>query len=148
MDATHYYSTTVTWNKDRIGRLEVPGFPSLEVATPPQFTGGVDGIWSPEHLYVASAAACLMTTFLSIAENSKLAFHSFSCDGKGKLEKVDGRYQITEIELRPRVTVFEEAVIERTTRILHKSEAACLISNSMKSSVRLAPEVVVAVGEK
>ncbi len=44
----------------------------IEVATPPEFPKGIAGIWSPEHLLVAAVSSCLMTTFLAVAENSKL----------------------------------------------------------------------------
>jgi organic hydroperoxide reductase OsmC/OhrA len=43
----------------------------IEVATPPQFPKGVQGIWSPEHLFTAPVNSCFMTTFLAIAENSR-----------------------------------------------------------------------------
>ncbi len=77
METTHYYTTKVEWKEGRIGELTVPTFPNITVATPPEFTGGVSGIWSPEHLFVSSANICLMTTFLAIAENSKFNFKSF-----------------------------------------------------------------------
>jgi len=48
---------------------------SLDVATPPQFPKGIERVWSPEHLFTAAVNSCLMTTFLSIAENSKLEFN-------------------------------------------------------------------------
>ena len=41
-------------------------------------------------LFVASVNSRFMTTFLAIAENSKLDFVSFKADAKGKLEKLDG----------------------------------------------------------
>ncbi len=44
--------------------------------------------WTPEHLFEASVNSYFMTTFLVIAENSKLEFVSFSADAKGKLEKL------------------------------------------------------------
>ena len=60
------------------------------------------GIWSPEHLFTAAVSSCLMTTFLAVAENFGLSFSNFSCKSKGKLEKVEGRYMMTEIILEPR----------------------------------------------
>jgi len=84
-----------------------------------------------------------MTTFLAIAENSKLNFKSFECDGVGKLEKVDGRFMISEIVLKPKVIVTEEKDIERAERIIEKAENHCLISNSMKTEIKLEMEVSV-----
>lgn len=79
MDA-HYYNVDISWTQDRMGLLsspelnnsEKPNNNYIEVATPPQFPKGIPGIWSPEHLFTAAVSSCLMTTFLSIAENSNL----------------------------------------------------------------------------
>ncbi len=141
MDNVHYYNTKVKWTEGRKGELLEPTMPTIEVATPPEFPKGVPNTWSPEHLYVASANICLMTTFLAIAENSKLNFKSFECDGVGKLEKVDGRFMISEIVLKPKVIVTEEKDIERAERIIEKAENHCLISNSMKTEIKLEMEV-------
>ena len=67
-----FIETSVKWTGDRRAVLAADGLPSLEVATPPEFPAVHPGIWSPEHLYTAAAEACLMTTFLAIAANSKL----------------------------------------------------------------------------
>jgi peroxiredoxin-like protein len=117
----------------------------IEVATPPEFPKGMPGIWSPEHLFTAAVSSCLMTTFLSIAENSKLSFTHFSCKSKGKLEQVEGKFMMSEIILEPTVTISDEKDRERAERILQKSEAACLISNSIKSKVTMQTTIVVGV---
>lgn len=142
MDTVHYYETGVSWKEGRIGEISAPGMINIEVATPPEFNKGVAGIWSPEHLFVASANICLMTTFLAIAENSKLEFKAYSCKAVGKLEKVDGKFMISEIELNPRVVLPAGTDAERAKRIVEKSEANCLISNSMKTKINLNIEIV------
>jgi peroxiredoxin-like protein len=116
---------------------------TIEVATPPEFAKGMLGIWSPEHLLVAAVESCLMTTFLAIAENSKLALESFESNAVGKLEMVDGKYMMSEITLSPVVEIENEADRERAERILAKSDVACLISNSVKSKIIFQPKVVV-----
>jgi peroxiredoxin-like protein len=143
MDSIHYYDTQVTWEAGRRGILSAPDLNKITVATPPEFPKGEPNIWSPEHLLVAAVNSCLMTTFLAIAENSKLDFVSFTSDGKGKLEKVDGKYIISEIELKPKVVLKDMKDKDRAIRIIEKSEAACLISNSVKSKIHLSSEVVV-----
>ena len=143
MDTTHYYSTKVTWVRDRIGTLSSTTLPNIEVATPLEFPKGVPNIWSPEHLFVASANICLMTTFLAIAENSNFSFKSFTSEAVGKLEKIDNTFMISEIELKPNVIIEDESKRDKGIRLLEKSEKACLISNSMKSKIILTPNVVV-----
>lgn len=136
-----FFVAEVEWKEELQGQLRSPGLPTMQVATPPEFHGH-EGIWTPEHLFVASVNACLMTTFLAIAANSKLEIVSFSCEAKGTLEKVERLgYQMTEILLRPRLTIRQRRDLERAARILEKAEKNCLISNSIKSAVNLEPQI-------
>lgn len=140
----HTYEVSVDWQADRKGIMRSAVLnEQVEVATPPEFAKGMPGIWSPEHLFVGAVNSCLMTTFLAIAENSKLEFKSFSCKAAGKLEQVNGRYMMSEISLFPVVTA-SEADKEKAERVLRKAEANCLISNSVKSSIIFSPEIRVA----
>ncbi|MCA6365298.1 MAG: OsmC family protein [Bacteroidetes bacterium] len=139
---THYYPVQLNWTNDRQGRLSAPALTeTIAVATPPEFAGGMPGIWSPEHLFVAAVSSCLMTTFLAIAANSRLEYTGFSCTATGKLEHVEGKYRITEVELKPLVTVADASLAERALRVLQKAEQHCLISNSVNSKVTMMAEV-------
>ncbi len=146
---SHFYNVDIFWSQDRKGLMcspELKASPGaggcIEVATPPEFPKGIPGIWSPEHLFTAAVSSCLMTTFLSIAENSKLDFVSFQCSSKGKLEQRDGKFSMTEVLLFPVVTIRDEKDRERALRVLQKSEVNCLISNSIKSVVTMTPVIV------
>ena len=138
----HVYEVSVNWQADRKGVMTSPVLNTkIEVATPPQFPKGMEGIWSPEHLFLAAINSCLMTTFLSIAENSKLEFTSFDSKALGKLEMIDGKYLMSEVTLIPVVTIANEEQKDRAERVLQKSEANCLISNSVKSKIIFKPEI-------
>lgn len=142
MAQEHFYDVTVRWENDRKGIMSSSVLnEQIEVATPPEFPKGMAGIWSPEHLLVAAVNSCLMTTFLAIAENSKLPYASFSSKAVGKLEVVEGKYMISEITLMPSLGIFSEDQRERALKVLQKSEAACLISNSVKSRIIFQPEI-------
>ncbi|HLN97193.1 MAG TPA: OsmC family protein [Pyrinomonadaceae bacterium] len=141
MEEKYFYSTEVEWTGQRGGDLRSPVLPNLHVDAPPEFKGH-DGAWTPEHLFVASVNSCFMTTFLAIAENSKLEFTSFKADARGKLEKLEGQgWVMTEITLHPQLVVSHARDAERASRILQKAERGCLISNSVKSQIRMEPEV-------
>ena len=147
----HSYNVNISWTQDRKGMMCSPELNStesnrtncIEVATPPEFDKGIPNIWTPEHLFTAAVSSCLMTTFLAIAEYSKLEFVSFKCGSKGVLEKVDGKFVISEVLLFPEVVITDESKRERTERILEKSEKACLISNSITSKVSMEIKIVV-----
>ena len=144
MSQEHFYDVSLTWNTDRKGTMRSDVLnSSIEVATPPEFPKGMQGIWSPEHLFVAAINSCLMTTFLAIAENSRLAYNSFESKAIGKLELVEGKYIMSEVVLKPVVIISNEEDREKALKVLHKSEAACLISNSVKSKIFMYPEVKV-----
>jgi peroxiredoxin-like protein len=140
----HHYEVNLHWKQDRKGVVSSPVLnDKIEVVTPPEFPKGIEGIWSPEHLFTAAISSCLMTTFLAVAENSKLDFVSFDCKANGKLEMVEGKYMMSEVELSPKLVIKKEEDRERAERILTKSEAACLISNSIKSKIVFKPEIIV-----
>ena len=140
---SHYFNVNLNWLNDRKGEISSPELATvIEVATPPPFAKGIEFIWSPEHLLTAAVNSCFMTTFLAIAENSKLEFTDFSCDAKGKLEQIDGKFLMTEVNLFPKLKLKNEADKDKALRILQKSEAACLISNSIKSKVTLEPSII------
>src|SRR5688500_674157 len=148
---THQYNVNIHWDSDRKGMMCSPDITEtkpekgcIEVATPPQFPKGIPGIWSPEHLFTAAVSSCFMTTFLSIAENSKLDFKSFACNSSGKLDQAEGKFQMTEVTIEPVLTILKEEDREKAMRILSKTEVACLITNSIKSTVTMKPTVEVA----
>ena len=140
----HFYSVDISWKSGRTGEMSSPELQqTVEIATPPQFPKGVEGLWSPEHLFTAAVSSCLMTTFLAIAENSKLEFTNFQCGSKGKLEQIEGKFQMTEVILEPTVVIINEEDREKAERVLQKSEANCLISNSVHSKITMIPNIVV-----
>ena len=147
----HKYNVNLKWTQDRKGIMCSPELINketnqsncLEVATPPEFPGGIPNIWSPEHLFTAAVSSCLMTTFLAIAEFSKLEYESFKCNAKGILEKVDGKFVISEVLLFPEVVITDSTKVERTERIIEKAEKACLISNSINSKITMKSKVIV-----
>jgi len=143
---THEYPVHLTWTAGRMGLMTAPEIDQqIEVATPPQFPSGVAGIWSPEHYYTAAVVSCFMTTFLAIAELSKLSFISFECDSKGVLSKDENnRYLMSKVILLPHLIIEKEEDADKAERILQKAEKACLITNSIKSEVELRTVVKVA----
>ena len=142
MDMVHYYEIKAKWKQGKEGELTEPTLPAIHTGTAPPFPGAVANAWAPEHLFVAAINGCLMTTFFAIAENSRLAFDFYECRARGKLEKVDGRYMISEVVLQPLIRVTFEKDIDRAERIIQKSENICLISNSVKTKIVLDPEIV------
>ena len=141
-DDVHEYTTTVNWKHGQIGELIIEGKPSVEVATPPEFEGP-EGIISPEDLFVASATSCLMTTFVTFSKRMHFEFKSFSCEGHGRLERVEKGFQFTKLILKTKVSVGEEDLVPKAERALELAGKYCLVSNSMTCPTEHENSVVV-----
>nr|KXH71031.1 MAG: hypothetical protein AM324_09335 [Candidatus Thorarchaeota archaeon SMTZ1-83] len=130
-EESHEYHVRVDWTHNKEGNLIVDGKPEMKISTPPEF-GGPDGIISPEDLFVAAATACLMTTFVTFKEKMRFDFKSFTCKGKGILERVEKGFQFTRIHLTTTVTVESEDLVPKAERAMELAGRYCLVSNSMK----------------
>src|SRR5690606_3572349 len=144
MSQEHVYQVDLKWKEGRIGEVSSPELDTtIECATPPEFAGGVPNIWSPEHFYAAAINSCFMTTFLAIAENSKLEFESFECTTRIKLERPERKFLITEAEIFPRLKLVNPTKdAEKAKRVFEKSSENCLVTNSMKTEIKLQPKIV------
>ncbi len=143
MAEEHFYQVDLKWKEGRIGEVTSPVLSdAITCATPPEFAQGVPNIWSPEHFYAAAINSCFMTTFLAIAENSKVEFTNFECKTVIKLELVEGKYIISEAVISPIATLADlEKDEERVLRIYDKTKANCLVTNSMKTDVTIVKAV-------
>lgn len=140
----HDYHVEIVGSGEKTGWLTATAdaLPELEVASPPEF-GGPDGVWSPEHLFVASLSACLMTTFRSIAARSGVDVFDYMDEAVGHLKRGDDRlYSIESVVLRPTIVISPESKLDRAERLIRKAEKACLISRSVSSQVILQPRVL------
>jgi organic hydroperoxide reductase OsmC/OhrA len=136
----YFYEAEVEWEGGKNVSVRSAGLPEVQVAPPPEFQGS-PGLWTPEHLYVASVNTCFAITFLAIAELSKFDFVRFSSSAVGKLEKVEGSgHEITEIVLKPTIILRDIRDADRAARLFEKAEGKCLILKSIKTIVRLQPE--------
>jgi organic hydroperoxide reductase OsmC/OhrA len=139
MVESHDYPVEVTSTGVKTGRLAAAAdcLPELEVASPPEFDGP-EGVWSPEHLFVAALAACLMTTFRAIAEASGVEVLEYGDRASGQLVKGDDHlYHIERVTLRPEIVIADPNQIEKAHRLLDKAERACLVSRSVNSEIEL-----------
>jgi organic hydroperoxide reductase OsmC/OhrA len=140
---TFRYKAKTNWTSARLGTLSAPEKPQIAVGSPPEFRGRPD-VWAPEELLVGALNTCLMLTFLALAGAKKLVPAGYESEAEGLLENVEGKYRITEVAVRPRVTLTDPADVERAREIMGNVEAECFISNSIKAKVVLTAEFIVA----
>ena len=140
----HHYNVKVTWKEGKVGELSSEELDEkVKIATPPQFPGGVEGIWSPEHLFTAAVSSCFMTSFTAIAEYSKFEFESLDVESAGVMSKEDGKFVMSKVILKPVLSIRDESQVKKAHRLLEKAEQICLISRSIKSEIEFHPDVQV-----
>jgi organic hydroperoxide reductase OsmC/OhrA len=164
---SYRYETTANWIGARKGIVHDSSIsPPVAFSAPPEFQGEA-GIWTPEHMLVASVASCFITTFRAIAEISKFEARALEVTVEGFVEKAEHGYQrlgeippltqgtegivkkqdhgysFTRVFVRPRLTVAKETDRDRGLRLLEKAEHSCLVSRSLRSEIVLEPEIVV-----
>ena len=133
------YRNNLVWDTARRGRTSAPDKPDIEIGSPPEFKGE-PGVWSPEELLVGALNACLMLTFLSLAQSKGVQFAAYESAAEGLLENVDGKYRITEVGVRPSVVLKSQADLEAARTIMNEVEENCFISNSITAKVKLAAQ--------
>ncbi len=133
------FKNNVRWKSGRQGIISAGQKPRLEISSPPEFKGK-PGYWSPEDLFLATVNVCLMQTFMEYALRTNLGVIAYTSDAEGVLERAEGRYRFTEFKLRPQLVVKASEDIPRAQRILDSAQGVCLISNSIRATVRVYPE--------
>lgn len=133
----HRFPVSVHWQEGHLTRASAPDKPDLEIATPPDFKGGIAGVWSPEDLLVASTAACYAVTLAAVAERWNLTLHGLDVEGTGHVERRDdGRFGFVAIDLQATVDV-DSNEVDAAQKAAAKAERLCLISLALDTPVHV-----------
>lgn len=141
-DLPHQYQVSANAENDSNVALKADDLPQLISAPPAEF-GGPGDQWSPEHLLVASVADCFILTFRAVARASKLEWSKIESSAVGILDRVDRVTRFTSFTVSATLTVPAGTDIDKARRLLEKSEAACLITNSLSAETHLEADVIV-----
>lgn len=139
---TAMYRTTVSWKGEHWGRLVCGNGAEMDFSAPPDAHGHA-GVMTPEDAFVAAANTCVMMMFLWACERFKIPLVSYECEAKGtKVVALDRTEFFTEIVLHPHIRVgpCEQA---RVRRALESAQKYSLVANSVKSDVRIEPDIEV-----
>ena len=135
------FPVSVRWRGGRLARADGPEKESLELATPPEFPGGLAGYWSPEDLLVAAAASCFALTLAAVAERREAPLLDATVQATGHLGRGDdGRLGFTAIEIAATLETIaggEEAVHAAAKA----AEERCLIARALEVPVSVAVSV-------
>lgn len=137
---TFTYQTKISRVATRACMLDSEGMEGFRIASPPEFKGE-EGVWTPEHLFVATVNACTFTTFAAFAERKSIPVVSYESEAEGILEFAGGSYQFTRIIVRPQIVVESSEHIGEAEKTIQDAHRKCLITNSIKGEVILEPEI-------
>lgn len=130
----------VKWVEGKRYSVSADGKPDIEVATPAQF-GGRDDLWSPLDLFAASLNACLLSTFISVAERLNASFVSYESEVVAQVRRVEGALKFTTLLLRPTITVESESSVEPVRRAIDAAEKYCPVARSLNAEVKVEPTI-------
>lgn len=135
------FPVSVRWRGGRLARADGDGKDALELATPPEFRGGLAGYWSPEDLLVAATASCFVLTLAAVAERQEAPLLDATVTGTGHMSRRDDhRVGFTVIEL----TAVLETLPGGESAVRAAAAAAeerCLIGQALDVPVHVTVEV-------
>ena len=117
-----------------------PAESELRLSSDPAFRGDPD-LLNPEQLLLAAASSCQMLSFLAIAGRARIDVLSYVDEAEAVMPEDDKPVRITEIVLRPRIVIADDAAEERVRRYVHRAHEECFIANSVKSEITIEPEI-------
>ncbi len=131
------FPVSVAWVDGRLVRASVSGKETIEIATPPEFKGTDEGVWSPEDFLVAAAASCFAVTYLAVAEQRAIPVHELSVAGVGRMGMdPDNRLGFVGIDLT--ATLATEPGQEAAAAVAAaRAERGCFVSRALSVPVRL-----------
>jgi organic hydroperoxide reductase OsmC/OhrA len=128
-DRTHSVSTT-------------PGTETLTLSADPAFRGN-PAMLDPEELFVISASSCQLLSFLAVAARARIDVIEYVDDGEGFMPDDVKPVRITEIVLRPRITVQGTVTEDRVRHLCEVAHRECYVANSVTTEIRVEPEITI-----
>lgn len=150
--STHYFRAVCTWTGstaagyDHYGRAHdvalPPVEPPLAMSAHPAFLGD-PACANPEQLLLAAASSCQLLSFLAAASRARIDVVAYRDEAEAVMPEDDPPARITEITLRPTITVRGEVDEARIRHLCEVAHRECFIANSLRSAISVTPALVV-----
>ncbi len=143
---THTYGANVRWASpaadgtrsyvaySRDHTIGAAGKPDILASSDPSFRGNA-ARYNPEELLVASLSSCHMLWYLHLCAVNGITVVNYSDNASGKMEESGGAGQFVSVDLRPVVTILEDAQRTRALRLHHDAHQMCFIARSVNFPV-------------
>lgn len=146
---THRYEARVSWSGstglgwERYDRAHTAQAPpaAQEVGLTTGEEKGDPATLNPEQLVVMAASSCQMLWFLHVAAKARIDVVAYEDEASAVMPADDLPMRLTEITLRPRITVNGDASEERIRSLVETAHRHCYIANSLTTRIALEPSV-------
>ncbi len=102
---------------------------------------GDPSILNPEQLLLMAASSCQMLWFLHLAAKARVDVVAYDDEAVALMPADEEPVRITEIALRPRITVAGDASEERVRKLVDSAHRHCFVANTLNSSMSVEPSV-------
>jgi len=143
----HHYALSVEWTGntgtgtdhyrgfERGHVIRIDGKPDLKGSSDPHFRGDA-ARHNPEELLVAALSTCHMLSYLHLCAVNGVVVTAYTDRATGTLETAGDGGRMTEVTLRPSVTVREADMIAKAQELHLQAHDLCFIANSVNFPVR------------
>ena len=107
---------------------------AIPVGIDAQYGGSAENR-TPEHLFTAAILNCFLASFQIIAGTRGLVYDAIEARADAKVEKSDGTLWVSECRID--ATIHGCADRAQAGELLDRAERACIIKNSVKTSVTI-----------
>jgi organic hydroperoxide reductase OsmC/OhrA len=147
----HRYRTVCTWSGstgvgyneyDRTHAVSAsPATHGLTLTADPAFLGDRD-LLNPEQLLLASASSCQLLAFLAVASRARVDVLAYRDDGEAVMPPEPMPMRITEIRLRPRISVAAGTDEDHIHHLVEVAHTECFIANTLSCAIDVRAVVV------
>jgi organic hydroperoxide reductase OsmC/OhrA len=92
---------------------------------------GLAGRWTPEQLLLSALAACFTTTFATVARKARFSYTDLEVEVLGNAAPDSLECSLSEILIRPRLTVLSDRQVDQGLALLQQTESLCLLSQAV-----------------
>ena len=148
----HHYRVTSRWSGstgvgyDAYDRTHVvsttPITESLTLSADPAFRGDPARL-DPEELFVIAASSCQLLSFLAVAARARIDVVEYDDYAEGVMPDDVRPMRITEILLRPRITVRGAVTEDRVRHLCEVAHRECYIANSVTTEITVEPAITI-----
>lgn len=151
----HHYALTMEWTGDqgtgtdhyrsykRDHVIRIDGKPDLPGSADPHFRGDRTR-YNPEELLLAALSACHMMSYLHVCATHGVVVTGYVDQATGTMNTVGDGGHMTEVVLRPSVTVQHAEMVDHALELHELATDLCFIARSVNFPVRHQAQCTVA----